>query len=130
MPAKRSASELSRRERQIMDVVYQRGQATAADVQAGLPKAPSNSAVRALLAILVNKGELQITEEGPRYVYRPTRPRDEAGRTAMNRVVDTFFRGSVESAVAALLDASDVKLTSAEIARLKSLIEQTRKDGR
>jgi predicted transcriptional regulator len=130
MSAKRTASELSRRERQIMDVVYQRGHATAAEVQAGLPKAPGNSAVRALLAILVNKGELQITEEGPRYVYRPTRPRDEAGRTAMHRVVDTFFRGSVESAVAALLDASDAKLSDAEIARLKSLIEQTRKEGR
>jgi predicted transcriptional regulator len=123
-------SELSRRERQIMDVVYQRGQATAAEVQAGLPKAPSNSAVRALLAILVNKGELQITEDGPRYVYRPTRPRDEAGRNAMHRVVDTFFLGSVENAVAALLDAREVKLSNAEITRLKSLIEQTRKDGR
>jgi len=113
-----------------MDVIYQRGRATAAEVLGGLADPPSNSAVRALLAILVNKGWLQVAEDGPRYVYHPTRPRGEAGRSAMHRVVDTFFQGSVESAVAALLDVRQARLTDAEIVRLKNLIEQTRKAGR
>ncbi len=130
MSAKTAATELSRRERQIMDVIYQRGRATAAEVLGGLADPPSNSAVRALLAILVNKGWLQVAEDGPRYVYHPTRPRGEAGRSAMHRVVDTFFQGSVESAVAALLDVRQARLTDAEIVRLKNLIEQTRKAGR
>jgi predicted transcriptional regulator len=125
-----SASALSRRERQIMDVVYQRGQATAAEVREHLPAAPSNSAVRALLAILVNKGFLKIVEDGPRYMYLPTHPRDEAGRSAIQGVVKTFFEGSVENAVAALLDARDARLSGAEITRLKALIEQARKGGR
>ena len=125
-----SVSALSRRERQIMDVVYQRGQATAAEVRDHLPAAPSNSAVRALLTILVNKGFLKITEDGPRYMYQPTHPRDEAGRSAIQGVVKTFFEGSVENAVAALLDARDARLSDAEISRLKTLIEQARKGGR
>jgi predicted transcriptional regulator len=130
MSAKNVASELSRRERQIMDVVYQRGQATAAEVQAGLPNAPGYSAVRALLAILVHKAFLQIKEDGPRYIYEPTHPRQEAGRSALRRVVETFYNGSVESAVAAMLGNHDAKLSAAEISRLKSLIEQSRKAGR
>lgn len=124
------APDLSRRERQIMDVIYRRGRATAAEVRAGLAAAPSNSAVRALLAILVQKGRLKIQEDGPRYVYEPTHPRLEAGRSAIRRVVETFFQGSTESAVAALLDAPDAKLSIADTARLKALIDQARKGGR
>jgi predicted transcriptional regulator len=130
MSAKKLSHQLSRRERQIMDVVYQRGCATAAEVQAGLPDPPGNSAVRALLAIMVNRGFLKIEEDGPRYVYSPTHPRDEAGRSAIHRVVETFFEGSVEGAVAALLDTREARLSSAEIARLKNVIDQTRKGGR
>jgi predicted transcriptional regulator len=128
--SKNSAPELSRRERQIMDVIYQRGQATAAEVRTGLADAPSNSAVRALLAILVQKGRLKIEEDGPRYVYLPTHPRHEAGCSAIRRVVETFFEGSTESAVAALLGSHEPKLSGEETTRLKALIDQARKGGR
>jgi predicted transcriptional regulator len=121
---------LSRRERQIMDVIYQRDRATAADVQGGLPSAPSYSAVRALLAILVEKGHLRIEEEGARYIYLPTRPRTQAGRQAIRQVMDTFFGGSVENAVAALLDSRDAKLSAEEVGRLQKLIDQARRAGR
>jgi predicted transcriptional regulator len=130
MPTPKDAPAQSRRERQIMDIVYRRGRASAAEVRADLPDPPSYSAVRALLAILVTKGFLKIEEDGPRYAYLPTHPRDEAGRSAIQRVVQTFFQGSLESAVAALLDASDAKLSSAETTRLKTLIDQARKGGR
>ncbi len=122
-------AELSRRERQIMDAVYRRGRATAVEVSAALPNAPGNSAVRAMLAILVRKGWLKIEKDGPRFIYLPTRPRREAGRSAIRRVVETFFGGSLEGAVAALLDADAEKLTEAEIARLKALIDKPTRDS-
>jgi predicted transcriptional regulator len=124
--------ELSRRERQIMDAVYRRGRATAVEVSAELPNAPGNSAVRAMLAILVRKGLLKIQKEGARFVYLPTRPRAAAGRSAIRRVVETFFGGSLEGAVAALLDDADsADLTPQEIARLKALIDKpTREDAK
>jgi len=121
--------ELSRRERQIMDAVYRRGRATAVEVSAELPNAPGNSAVRAMLAILVRKGLLKIEKDGPRFVYLPTRPGREAGRSAIRRVVETFFAGSLEGAVAALLDADEGPLTSAEISRLKALIDKPAKEA-
>jgi predicted transcriptional regulator len=127
MTTKDLSHALSRRERQIMDVVYQRGQATASEVQEGLAEAPSYSAVRALLAILVNKGFLKIEADGPRYLYRPTRPRQQAGRSALHQVMRTFFDGSVEKAVAAILDAKDAQLSKEEIDRLQVLIDQARK---
>jgi predicted transcriptional regulator len=127
---KPTSAQLSRRERQIMDVIYQRQQATAAEVQAGLDDPPSYSAVRALLAILVQKGFLQITEDGPRYLYQPTRPRNEAGRSAIHHVRQTFFEGSVEKAVAALLEPRDTRLSKSEIDRLQALIDQARKGGK
>ena len=106
-----------------MDAVYRRGRATAVEVSAALPNAPGNSAVRAMLGILVRKGLLKIEKDGPRFVYLPTRPRGEAGRSAIRRVVETFFGGSLEGAVAALLDEADTDgLTEAEITRLKALI--------
>ena len=121
---------LSRRERQIMDIVYARGEASAADVQAGLADAPSYSAVRALLAILVEKGQLKHRSEAGRYIYAPTRRRAHAGRWALRRVLDTFYEGSLEKAVAALLQGSEANLNAEELARLGELIEQARKEGR
>src|ERR671925_464450 len=97
------AEALSRRERQIMDIIYARGQATAAEVTAALPDPPSYSAVRALLRILEQKGHLRHEQDGPRYVFLPTVPRDRARRSAMRHLVRTFFDGSTEDAVAALL---------------------------
>jgi BlaI family transcriptional regulator, penicillinase repressor len=123
-------NRLSRRERQIMDVIYQRKQATAAEVKENIPDAPGYSAIRALLAILVNKGYLKVEEDGPRYVYRPKRARSEAGRSAIRHVLETFFDGSVEQAVAALLEPKEAQLSRTEIDRLQSLIDQARRGER
>ena len=126
----KSPDELSRRERQIMDIVYARSEAAAADVHADLPDPPSYSAVRALLAILVEKGHLKRNLEQGRHIYAPTRRRSQAGRSALRRVLDTFFEGSLEKAVAALLTGSETNLSTEELARLGRLIEQARKEGR
>ena len=120
---------LSRRERQIMDVLYQLGEATAADVQERMPEAPSYSAVRAQLRILEEKGHVTHTEDGPRYVYRPVVARDTAQKSAVSHLLRTFFGGSVEAAMAALLDANDRKLSGAEVDRLAALIEQRKREG-
>jgi BlaI family penicillinase repressor len=121
---------LSRRERQIMDIVYARGEASAAVVHEQLPDPPSYSAVRALLAILIDKGHLKYRAEQGRYIYSPTRRRSQVGRSALRRVLDTFFEGSLEKAVAALLQGSDANLSPEELARLGQLIEQARQEGR
>ncbi len=121
---------LSRRERQIMDVVYRRGRATAAEVLEDLPDPPSYSAVRAMLRVLEEKGELRHEQDGPRYVFLPTVPREQARRSALRNLVRTFFDGSTEQAVAALLDPADGKLSDAELARLARLINRARKEGR
>ena len=121
---------LSRRERQIMDVVYRRAQATAAEVLEDLPDPPSYSAVRAMLRVLEEKGHLRHEQQGPRYVFLPTVPRDQARRSALEQLVHTFFDGSTEQAMAALLDQSDRALSDAELARLARLIAQARKEGR
>jgi len=126
----RPRTQLSRRERQIMDVIYRRGRATAADVHAGLPDAPSYSAVRALLSVLENKGHVRHEQDGPRYVYLPTVPREKARQSALRQLVTTFFDGSAEQAVAALLDLSSTDLSPDELARLARLIAQARKEGR
>ena len=127
---KKALSNLSRRERQIMDVLYRDGQATAGEVLAALPDAPSYSAVRALLRILENKGHARHVAEGTRYVYLPTLPRDRAGRPAMASVLETFFDGSTEKAVAALLDISKTELSGEQLDRLSQLIDQARMEGR
>jgi len=121
---------LSRRERQIMDIVYAKGEASAAEVRAALPDPPSYSAVRALLAILVDKGRLKHRSEQGRYIYAPTRRRAQAGRSALRRVLDTFFEGSLEKAVAALLQGSDAKFSQQDLQRLSQLIQQAQKEGR
>lgn len=125
-----STPTLSRREQQIMDIVYAQGEASAAAILEGLPDPPSYSAVRALLAILVDKGHLKYRSEQGRYIYVPTRRRAQAGRSALRRVVDTFFDGSLEKTVAALLQGADAKLSPEEIQRLGELIQQARKEGR
>jgi len=126
----RDEKSLSRRERQIMDIVYREGKASANEVLEGLPDPPSYSAVRALLKVLENKGHLRHVLEGTRYVYIPTLPADRARRSALKRLTDTFFEGSAEKAVAALLSLSKDDLTAEELARLARLIEDARKEGR
>jgi predicted transcriptional regulator len=121
---------LSRRERQIMDAIYRRGQATVAEVLEDMPDPPSYSAVRAMLRVLEEKGHLRHDQQGPRYVFLPTVPRDQARRSALQQLVRTFFDGSTEQTVAALLDLSDTRLSDAELKRLSRLIDQARKEGR
>ena len=125
-----SEQGLSRRERQIMEVIYRRRQATSAEVLEDLPDPPSYSAVRAMLRVLEEKGHLRHEQQGPRYVFLPTVPREQAQRSALEKLVRTFFDGSIEQAVAALIDQSDRALTDAELARLARLINQARKEGR
>lgn len=123
-------AKLSRRERQIMDIIFERGQATAAEVLERLPDPPGYSAVRAMLRILEDKGHLKHHQEGPRYVYQPTVSRRAARDSAIQRVVRTFFDGSTEQAMAALLDLSSAELSDTELNRLQKMIEQARKEGR
>ena len=125
-----SPPELSRRERQIMDVLYARRNATAADVQAALSGEPSNSTVRTLLRVLVEKGHIRHRQDGPRYVYEPVVPRSRARRSALRRVVSTFFDDSPESLVETLLDMKSRSLTDEQLDRLSELIERARKEGR
>lgn len=122
-------SELSRRERQIMDFLYQRGRATAAEVQANLPDPPSYSTVRALLRVLEEKGHARHEQDGPRYVYLPRVARERAKRSALRHLVQTFFDGSREQAVAALLDDRSTRLSEAELDRLARLIARARQEG-
>jgi BlaI family penicillinase repressor len=121
---------LSRRERQIMDVLHARQSATAAEVRAALPDAPSYSAVRALLRILEEKGHVRHRQEGPLYIYLPRASRAFARRSALKRVVSTFFQGSVTQAMAALLENADAELSRAKLAKLQQIIKQARKEGR
>lgn len=125
----KALTNLSRRERQIMDVVYRLGRATATDVLAQIPEPPSYSAVRAMLRVLENKGHLRHVLEGKSYVYSPTLGRSRASRSALQNMLKTFFDGSTEKAVAALLDMS-ADLTDEEFARLSRLIDQARQEGR
>lgn len=119
---------LSRRERQILDILYARGTATAAEVQEALPDPPSYSAVRALLRILEDKGHARHETRGTRYVYLPMVPRERARNSALSRIVKTFFDGSAAQAAAALVDSGS--LSDEELAKLSTLIERARKEGR
>jgi BlaI family penicillinase repressor len=121
---------LSRRERQIMDVLHQHGRATAAEVQAALPDPPSYSAIRALLRILEAKGHVRHESDGARYVYLPRTSREKARRSALKRVVATFFEGSVAQTMAALLETADTQLSDSELQKLEIMINQARKEGR
>ena len=119
---------LSRRERQILDILYAKGTATAAEVREALPDAPSYSAVRALLRILEEKGHAQHQTQGTRYVYLPSVPRERARHSALTRIVKTFFDGSAAQAAAALVDSGS--LSDDELTRLSDLIARARKEGK
>jgi predicted transcriptional regulator len=123
-------AHLSRRERQIMDVIYRQGRATAAEVMEDMPNPPSYSAVRAMLRLLEEKGYLRHEQDGPRYIFLPTLSRERARQSAMRQLLHTFFDNSTEQAVAALLDLSRTKLSDDELDRLSQLIEEARKEGR
>jgi BlaI family transcriptional regulator, penicillinase repressor len=121
---------LSRRERQIMDLLFRVGRATAAEVMDGLPDAPSYSAVRALLRILEQKGHVRHEEEGRAYVYLPAVRRDAARQHALSHLLKTFFDNSAEQAVAALLAVKGEKMSEAELDRMSRLIDAAKKEGR
>jgi predicted transcriptional regulator len=113
-----------------MEIVYGLGRATAADVRERLPEAPSYSAVRTMLRILEDKGHLNHVTDGPRYVFLPTVPREQAGQSALERLVHTFFDGSAEGAVAALLDLGGDRLDEHALERIRRLIDEARREGR
>ncbi len=125
---KSSHQNLSRRERQIMDVLFRRTRATAAEIMDNIPEPPSYSAVRAMLRILEEKGHIRHEQDGPRYVFLPTVTRDKAKRSALDHLLDTFFEGSAAQAVATLLDRSGSKISDDELDRLSTLIEKARKE--
>jgi predicted transcriptional regulator len=121
--------DLSRRERQIVDVLFKLGRSSTAEVRAELPDPPSYSAVRALLRILEEKGHVRHEQDGPRYVYMPTVARENAKRSALRHLVQTFFEGSTAQAISALLDSSASKLSDADLDRLGRILDEARKRG-
>jgi BlaI family penicillinase repressor len=121
---------LSRRERQILDILYARGRATSAEILAALPDPPSYSATRALLRVLEQKGHVRHEEDGPRYVFIPRVSRQRASVTALRHLLDTFFDGSAVAAATALVDGSASKLSAEELNRLEALIERARKENK
>ncbi|MGH7604026.1 MAG: BlaI/MecI/CopY family transcriptional regulator [Gemmatimonadaceae bacterium] len=121
---------LSRRERQIMNLLFQRGKASVGEVMDGIPNPPGYSAVRATLRTLEQKGRVAHEEDGRAYVYRPTVRRDAARRSALTHVLRTFFDNSAEDAVAALLELRGPKLTEAELERVSRLVDNAKKEGR
>jgi predicted transcriptional regulator len=128
--AAQKLTKLSRRERQIMDVLYQHGAATVTEVMEAIPDPPSYSAVRATLSVLEEKGHAQHRQDGPRYVYLPAISATAARGAAMRHLVNTFFGGSAENAVVALLELSDTRLSSTELERLTRSVQDARREGR
>jgi BlaI family penicillinase repressor len=125
-----SVSALSRRERQIMDILYQRGKSSASEVREAMPDAPSYSAVRAMLRVLEDKGHVKHRSEGLRYVYLPMVAHEKARRSAVKHLVDTFFSDAPEDVVAALLDVSSPRVTRAELDRMSEMIERAKREGK
>jgi len=123
-------SELSRREREIMDILYGRGKSSASEVREVMPNAPGYSAVRAMLRVLEEKGHVKHEVDGVKYVFSPTVPRDKAKRSAVKHLLDTFFNDSPEQVVAALLDISATRMTREELDRMAKMIEKAKKEGR
>src|ERR1700678_4573105 len=121
---------LSRRERQIMDILYRSGKASASDVLNPMPDPPSYSAVRAMLRVLEEKGHIRHQEEGLKYVYVPVVTRERAKKSAVKHLLDTFFNNSPEQIVAALLDVSSTQLTREELDRMSELIDRAKKEGK
>lgn len=130
MPRKHQADGLGARERQILDAVYALGEASVAEVLAALADPPTYSTVRTMIRMLERKGLLQHRQSGTKYVYRPTRSRESASRSALKHVLQTFFGGSATDAVAAILDVSASKLTEGDLERLEQLVEQARREGK
>jgi predicted transcriptional regulator len=130
MPKQRPSEALTRRERQVMDILFRAGEATVAEVMDGLPDPPTYSAVRSVLRILAEKGLVTHREDGPRYVYLPAATPERAREDALKHVIHTFFDGSTEQAVTALLRISDAKLDDDEVARLRDRIAKARVSGR
>jgi BlaI family penicillinase repressor len=121
---------LSRRERQIMDILYREGRASASEIHQALPDRPSYSAVRAKLRVLEEKGHVRHEEQALRYVYLPTVPRDHAKQTALSHMLETFFDNSAEQAISALLNLKGADLTPERLDRLSALIDHAKKEGR
>lgn len=121
---------LTRREREIMDILHRRGRATAHEVMDDLADPPSYSAVRTFLRLLEERGHVRHEQDGPRYVYTPTVARRQAQRSAITHLVDTFFDGSVEDAVATLVESSKPKLSAQELDRIAALVAKAKKEGR
>jgi len=121
---------LSRREREILEILIERGKASASEVRAAMPEAPSYSAVRTLLRVLEDKGHVKHRAEGLRYVYLPTIGREKAKRGAVKHLLKTYFNGSAEQIVAALLDVSSTQLTREELDRMAQMIEQAKREGK
>lgn len=119
---------LSRREREILEILYQRGKASASEVREAMDSAPGYSAVRAMLRVLEDKGHAKHQAEGLKYVYVPAVPRDKAKRSAVKHLLDTFFAGSPEQIVAALLDVSATRLTREELDRMGQMIEKAKRE--
>ncbi len=129
--AKRDTSEgLSRRERQILDVIYRLGKASAADIREELPDPPTYTAVRTLLGILQEKGHVKFQSDGTRYIYEPVVPRDEMAKSVMDGVLQTFFGGSIERVVSTLIDSEESNVTPEQLERLAEIIAEARKEGR
>lgn len=125
-----ASAGLSRRERQILEILYQRGKASVSDVLEAMEDAPSYSAVRTLLRVLEEKGHVRHRAEGLRYVYTPTVAREKAKRTAVKHLLETYFGGSPEQIVAALLDVSSTDLTPGELDRMAAMIEKAKREGK
>lgn len=124
--AQNDIPQLSKRERQIMDAIYRLGQATAAEVRTELPEAPTYTTVRGLLRILEQKGHLRHSEDGTRFVYSPSLPRQRAGASILTHIVRTFFDGSAAKAMAAMLGSSERSVNAAELERLSDLVTRER----
>ncbi len=124
------AAKLSRRERQIMDVIWRLGRATVTEVLEALDDAPSYSTVRALLNVLKTKGQLEVEQDGARYVYRATVTAEKASRSALQRIVETFFAGEPRAAIAALAQLPEAKLSPKELETINRLIDVAKKEGR
>lgn len=129
MTAHAAHTSLTKRERLIMDALYQLGRATAAEIQARLPGSPNSSTVRTQLRVLESKGHVRHEEDGLRYIYLPIVPRHTASRSALRHLVDTFFEGSSARVVAALLGGEGTNVTDAELERIEALVRDARKPG-
>ena len=129
MPKKRDTPELARRERQIMDVIFQLGEATVGDVLERLPDPPSYSSVRTIIRKIESKGLLTHRQDGKRYVYRAKQSRETASRTALQKLMDVFFSGSAPDTVAAIMDVSAKTLDPEDLDRISKIIEQALKEG-